>query len=212
MCNRIVAHGETPARGIAAGAMDNGAAMLDWIRPPQDWIGSVVPSDIEVAVSENVCIAITHLTAYPTGFRFGFLALTKMKPGVICHEALDIARQGSEDPDSLPLHFGVEFADGRRADDITSWINIHGGDLGPSAFPESFPPDPEQDVFIQVGGVSTSDCRFSGGGWVWPLPPPDLMTFWIGWPAAELPVQPTRVDATPLLDAVPMSHPLWGNP
>jgi hypothetical protein len=196
---------------MVAGAVHNGAAMFDWMRPPQDWMGSVVPLDLEVAVNERVCITITHLTAYPVGFRFGFLALTKMRPGVICQEALDIARQGSEDPDSLPLHFGVEFSDGRRADDLTSWINIHGGVMGRSVFPESFPPDPEQDLFLRVGGVSGSDRRFSGDGWIWPHPPQGLLTFWIGWPAADLPVQATRVDATPLLDAVSMAHPLWGS-
>lgn len=183
--------------------------MLDWIRPPEDWVGGVAPVDVEVAANGSACITITHLTAYPGGFRFGFAALTKVSPDAICEEALEIAQQSSQDPDSLPLHFGIEFADGRRADAMTSWININGGAMGPSAFPESFPPDPGRDVFIQLGGVSTSDRRFSGGGWIWPLPPPGPLTFWVGWPAAGLPVRPTRVDGAALLDAVPAAHQLW---
>lgn len=63
--------------------------MLDWIRPPEDWLGSVVPLNLEVAVNDSVNITITHLTAYLAGFRFGFLALTKVKPGLICKEALE---------------------------------------------------------------------------------------------------------------------------
>lgn len=170
-----------------------------------------MPVDLEVGANGSICITITHLTAYRQGFRFGFAALTKEKPGVICKEALDIARQGTEDPDSLSLYFGVEFADGRRADSQTSWITIHGGALGPSGFPKSFPPDPEEEIFVQAGGVAASDRRFSGGGWVWPLPPQGPLTFWMGWPAADLPVQPTRIDAAPLLDAVSAGRPLWGD-
>jgi len=185
--------------------------MFDWIHPPEDWVGGVVPLDLEVGVNGSVCLTITHVTAYRQGFRFCFVALTKKKPSLICEEALDIARRGAEDPDSLSLHFGVEFADGRRADDLTSWISIHGGDLGPSGFAKSLPPDPEQEIFVQAGGVAASDRRFSGGGWVWPLPPRGPLTFWIGWPAADLPVQPTRIDAAPLLAAVAAGSPLWGD-
>jgi hypothetical protein len=93
---------------------------LDPLRRPEDVVPAVVPLGLDVGTNDEVAMAITHLAVYPTGFGFGFTALTKVDPGVVCADELELARNAEEDPIGLQFHLGVEFADGRRADSLTT--------------------------------------------------------------------------------------------
>jgi hypothetical protein len=88
---------------------------LDKFRPPENTVEAVVPLDLDVGTDDRVAMSITDLRVYPTGF--GFTALTKDDPGVVCADEMEVARTTGEDPIELQFHVGVEFADGRRADD-----------------------------------------------------------------------------------------------
>ena len=181
--------------------------MFEWMRQPEDRIAGVVPVDLELAASETVVMAMTHIAAFPQGFGFHFDTVTSVDVGEVCASSIEDG-EGND----LALLFGVEFADGRRADGGTNWIMRDGEDhFGLPAMPKRLPPDPDLEVFISAGGVASYDRRFAGSCWVWPLPPPGPLTFWTGWPAAGLPVRPTRIDAELVLAAVSASRRLWGS-
>lgn len=182
--------------------------MFEWMREPEDQIAGVVPVGLELAASDTTVIAITHFAAYPQGFGFHFHTVTSVDVGEVCASAVE---GGGGESHDLALRFGVEFADGRRADARTSWIMREDEEsLQIPAMPERLPPDPDLEVFITAGGVAGYDRRFAGGCWVWPLPPPGPLTFWTGWPAAGLPIRPTRIDAGPVVAAAAASWRLWG--
>jgi hypothetical protein len=179
---------------------------LDVFRPPEDIVGAVVPLDLDVGTNDEVAMAITHLTVYPSGFGFDFTALTKEDPGVVCADELALAREAEEDPVGLQFHQGVEFADGRRADSLTHWISINR-----PAMPNQMhlPSDPLTEISLRAGGAGPYSRRYSGSGWVWPLPPEGPLTFWVGWPAAGLPSRPSVIDAATVLDVVGAATVLW---
>jgi hypothetical protein len=179
---------------------------LDVLRPPEDVVPAVVPLGLDVGTNDEVAMAITHLTVYPTGFGFGFTALTKDDPGVVCADEFEFARGAKEDPVGLQFHLGIEFADGRRADSRTHWISINR-----PAMPNRmhFPSDPLTEISLRAGGAGAHDRRYSGSAWVWPLPPDGPLTFWVGWPAAGLPSRPTVNDGLMVLDAVGAATTLW---
>jgi hypothetical protein len=180
--------------------MGSGVTAFEWMLPPQDRIGGIVPLDLEGAANPDVVIAFTYLTAYPQGFSLSFAALTAADPGEVA----------KPDPsDGLALRFGVEFADGRRADTATHWMRLDGEDDVRRRSPERFPPDPERDLFITAGGEAPLPRRFSGGCWIWPLPPPGPLTLSVGWAAAGLPVRTSWLDGELVIDASKASRPIW---
>jgi len=181
---------------------------LDVLRPPEGIVGAVVPLGLDVGTNDEVAMAITHLTVYPCGFGFGFTVLTKDDPGVVCADELELARDAEEDPVGLQFHLGVEFADGRRADSLTHWISINRPAM-PSRM--HFPSDPLTEISLRPGGAEARNRRYSGSGWVWPLPPEGPLTFWIGWPAAGLPSRTSVIDAAIVLDAVGAATTLWSD-
>jgi hypothetical protein len=179
---------------------------LDALRPPENVVPAVAPLGVDVGTNDEVAMAITHLTVYPTGFGFGFTALTKEDPGVVCADELEVARDAEEDPVGLQFHLGVEFADGRREDTLKHWISInHAG----ASNRMHLPSDPLTEISVRPLGASANDRSYSGSIWVWPLPPEGPLTFWVGWPAAGLPSRPTVIDASMVLDAVGAATTLW---
>lgn len=183
--------------------------MLDFLRPPDDWLGAVLPVDLTVGADTNAVVAITHLTVYPVGFSFHLTALTREDPGVICEQALSRSRLEGKDREEIYLHLGVEFSDGRRASDPTTWISTHGGLTGHMTMPKQLPPDPRSEVFLSASGHEANDREFSGSAWIWPLPPAGPLAFLCGWPAAGIERASTVIDADRLLEAVDGAEPLW---
>ncbi len=182
---------------------------FDCLSPPDDRLGRVVPLDLRLAANEDAAIFLTHVRVHPQGFGFGLTVLTREEPGVVCAEALRKARLEDADSEEIYLHLGVEFADGRRANSRTAWI--HTGEGAPMllSLPKQVPPDPAEEIILNVGGHELAERRFTGDGWVWPLPPPGPLTFHSGWPAAGLPLQGTEIDAARVLTAAEGEPPLW---
>jgi hypothetical protein len=182
---------------------------FDCLSPPDDRLGRVLPLDLRLATNQSAAMFLTHVRAYPQGFGFGLTVLTREEPGIVCAEALRAARVDGVDPRGIYLHFGVEFADGRRADARTAWI------LGEEradewlSLPKQVPPDPATEIIVNFGGHELAERRFTGDGWVWPLPPPGPLTLHCGWPAAGLPLQATEIDAARILAAAGEERPLW---
>jgi hypothetical protein len=180
--------------------MGAAVAAFDWIHPPEDELGGIVPLDIEAIANPDLVIALTHLTVYPQGFSLRFIALTAAEPGELCSD---------DEGRDLALRFGVEFADGRRSDAKNHWILRDGEDSEHWRFPERLPPDRERDIFITGIGGGSLPTRHRCACWIWPLPPPGPLTLRAGWPAAGAPVQSIQIDAGTVLDAAAVSRPLW---
>jgi hypothetical protein len=180
--------------------MGAGVAAFEWMHPPEDELGGIVPLDIEAVANPDLVIALTHLAAYPQGFSLSFVTLTVAEPGELCP---------ADAGESLALHFGVEFADGRRSDTTNHWILRDGEDRDHWRPPERLPPDRNRDIFITGIGGGSLPRRHRSACWVWPLPPPGPLTLRAGWPAAGAPVQSLQIDAGTVLDAAAASRPLW---
>ncbi len=182
---------------------------FDCLSPPDDRLGQVVPLDLRLAANEDAAIFLTHVRVYPQGFGFGLTALTREEPGVVCAEGLREARLDGADSEEIYLHFGVEFADGRRAASRTAWIHTGAGVPPQLSLPKQVPPDPAEEIIVNFGGHELAERRFTGHGWVWPLPPPGPLTLHCGWPAAGLPLRATEIDAALVLAAAKEEEALW---
>jgi hypothetical protein len=184
-------------------------SFLDHLTPPRDFVGSVLPLELQVGVAENAAIFVTHITAYPTGFSFRIQAFTRLAPGSVCRETLQASRDAGQDSDDLRLRCDIEFADGRRAGARGQWISTHGELDLPDWFVEDLTTKPRRNVVLNLirGGseqrVWYRDC------WVWPLPPAGPLSLLCAWPAAGIPQRRTEIDAEVLRDAAKQAVPLW---
>jgi len=179
-------------------------------RPPSEgWIGAPVPLALDLGLADQVGIHASHATVYAEGFVLHFEVTVKRPPTLICGDAMALARRSGQDPDGLDLHFGVEFADGRRADWQTTWIRVNRNSAGSPSLPAR-DMDPAVSIRVQAIDGRGSDFHYRTRHWVWPVPPPGLLTLRAGWPAADLPIRAVDIDASPLIEARSRSYPLWG--
>jgi hypothetical protein len=156
--------------------------------------------------SESATLSIGYLDAYPEGFELDITATTS----VAYH---DLGREGDdsgpdvfgrhwpmvgERRDSLPpelLRVGVEFADGRKA------TNVSGHDS-----------PMEGPVMWSLTGSARGgggESYFRQGYWISPLPPPGPVIFACEWPAVGVPLVRYEVDAQVILDAADRARALF---
>jgi hypothetical protein len=173
-----------------------------WTGRPKGTPPGEVLREVVLSRSETATLSIAYLDAYPEGVEVKIEARTT----VAYH---DLGRETDSHPDvfgrhwpmvgerrdSLPpqlLRVGVQFADGRRA------TNVSGHDRpvdGPVMWPLS-----------GGGGGSTSESHFDQGYWISPLPPPGLMSVVCEWPAVGIPLVRHEVDARLILDGADRSR------
>jgi hypothetical protein len=154
----------------------------------------VVSLELLLARSDRAAVCITRLAGYPTGFGFDALIMLARSGE---EEELDPLlfgphrRRGRRNAGELPpelLRLGVQFADGRKATNLSGVRR----DLGAE--------EPTGPVMVGGGGGG-------GGGtwnqhqWVWPLPPPGPLVFACEWPAAGIPLTRHEIEAQAILDA-----------
>ena len=160
-----------------------------WLGAPPGTLPGIVAFERVLARTEKVAVCIAGLAVYPAGFEFDLLTLTAddqddLDPLLFRHHHLHRAAADSIPPELLRL--GVQFADGSKA------TNTAGFD------PEPKPP----------AGPVLRACGGGGGGgswhqthWVWPLPPPGPVVLVCEWPAMDIPLSRTELDAQTILDA-----------
>jgi hypothetical protein len=161
----------------------------DWDEP-DDSLGREVPRQFVIARSPAAIVAVRRITAYHNGFAFE--VSVRLLPG---HELTDHSdffgmRARRRGHDGLPgelFRFGLEFADGST---VTS--------LEVAAINE---PKRPKGPILAGGGGGGGDRRFDMRYWVWPLPPPDSMTFVCEWPAQGLPLTRCEIDTEPIRTA-----------
>lgn len=63
--------------------------------------------------------------------------------------------------------------------------------------------------FVEAEGQSAVWLECRRDVWLWPLPPPGLLSFITDWPATGVTETTTTVDAGELIDAASRSEQLW---
>lgn len=167
-----------------------------WYAPPREVVGAaVVAPPLVLATTTRIGIAVTGLLAYPTG-----LGLTVVTIG-----------RGSEFDYDFPtehrnygrhglltdqfLRFGVEFSDGRRANNV----EVH------SFCDEKEPAKP----VLQSRGGGGGAADWHQDYWLWPLPPPGPMMFVCEWPSEGIPETRAELDANLIIAASAEGLSIW---
>ncbi len=174
--------------------------------PPHGVLPGVVALDLVLAETSDHVVAITRLSAYPTGLGFDLVVMARTYDGA---DPLLFGRHergrrkawdatGALDPDEL--RYGVLFSDGRKATSV--------GRRPPG------PPDErgERTITLQARGGGGSDRSWHQEAWIWPLPPPGPLTFVCEWPAVGIAETRVAVDASVVTEAAARARVVWPGP
>jgi hypothetical protein len=174
--------------------------MPPWFFAPRGTLPGVVAFERVLATSDKVAVCVTRLAAYPTGFELDLVTMSaadqdEFDPLMFPHQHV---WQGASDeipPEMMRL--GVQFADGSTATNTTA-----------------FPQDRRQPP---AGPIMHYDRGGGGGGnwrqayWVWPLPPPGPVALVCEWPATDIPLSRTELDAQTILNAAERAQVLFSD-
>jgi hypothetical protein len=169
-----------------------------WFKP-DDVLGAGVAAGFVIGRGPDAAIAVTQLTAYPTGFEFtvGIVTRAEDRRGRL---SWALHRRPFDDPDE-PLtddfvRLGLQFADGGVA------TNMH-----ERPFPD-LDTEPTGPILMPDGGGG-GGRRYDMTYWVWPLPPPGPVTFVCEWPAFGVAESRADLDASLVRDAAARAIRLW---
>jgi hypothetical protein len=175
----------------------------EWMGPPRDVLPAMVPVERVVARTDEVAVCLGCFRAYPAGFEFEAFAMAKDEESGLDPFRFDhtytAERTGEIPPEKLRL--GFEFGDGSR---VTNTGREFDWDWEGSR--------------LRPASPIMGDGRMGGGGgewswsfWVWPLPPSGPLTFVCEWPAADIPLTRTELDASPIIEAASRAQRIFGS-
>ncbi len=183
--------GSTPRRQVPS--------IPEWLGPPDDWGGRIVPFDDALIATPDVALVVRGLSAYPTGFVVG-LALHLRLPddGTIGRSFLPQPVRPGDAPAGPPDRFRlrIEFADG---------TSVSSTDLAPLVLSSA----PPADRVIAVRGGGGGHRRYDAAFWIWPLPPAGDLVFVCEWAAQAVWETRTVVDAGLVIEAANRCQRLW---
>lgn len=161
-----------------------------WTAPPEGTLPGVVALERVLARTEKVAVAITRVAAFPTGIEFELVTMwggeeePDLDPFMFRPHRLGAGSGVGPVPPDI-LRFGVQFADGSKATN-TSGMPFGGRPEGP---------------ILHAGGGGGGGGSWHQTYWVWPLPPAGTVTLVCEWPAMDIPLTRTEMEAAPILDA-----------
>lgn len=176
-------------------------AQPPWISAPRGVVPGTVPLDLVLARNDRAAVAVTHLGAYPTGFRFDLTVLAadeeddELDPMIMGPMRRPGMRRRVEARDEM-LRFGIQFADGAKA------TNVAGR-------PDWQSDEPPAGPVLRTGGGGGGGGEWTQHMWVWPLPPAGPLAFVCEWPAAGLELTRVEVEAQLFIDAASRAHQLF---
>jgi hypothetical protein len=166
---------------------------VKWRGDSEDTVGAFVPIGPYEVHNDQVAIVVTGFYAYPIGFSFSLVTLSRLNPPPA---SLSFHHRGMEGQRSTPrgeLRFGIQFSDGSKL-----FQNTHA---------------------VPGADSSLRSLRSRGGGgggrkwnhefWCEPLPPKGSMDFVFEWGDFSLPETAIDVDATAVIDAATRAIGLW---
>lgn len=157
-----------------------------WTGPPHGVLPGVAPLELVMAANARAAVYVGRCSVYATGFELEVRVLVGPEAGELDPSLNGVYHRGRGNNYDEMLRFGVQFADGRKATNVGG--RGYAGD------------EPDGPVLWGMGGGGGGG-RWRQDFWVWPLPPAGPLTFVCEWPAAEIPLTRTEVDAQLLLDA-----------
>lgn len=179
-----------------------GGSSPPWTGRPQGVPPGAVMSESALARSEMAGVSIAYLDAFPEGFEFRVEASTVAVERV-CRNGRDCDIFGRHWPmvgdsrDGIPpqlLRIGVQFADGRKATNIT-------GCDRPVDGPTMSPLRGGGGGWSEGPGGPVGERSFHQGYWVSPLPQSGTVALVCEWPAVGIPLVRHDIDARLVLDA-----------
>jgi hypothetical protein len=182
----------------------------EWWAAPEDHVAGVVPVELVLARNDEAAVFVTRIAAYPQGFELEANVVTRT-PRHFRGDYFDLMYEAGTPEGEIPpelLRLGVEFSDGRRASSLGEMLDGSSTALTAVAGDEE-PPDPERDVFMTPGGGGGSARRSTQSYWIWPLPPPGLLTFVCEWPAFDIAETAVELDAETIREASRRARPVW---
>ena len=164
-----------------------------WFGPPDNELGVAVPVRLEIVRTENLVVAVLDLVAFGAGctFHLAVRHRSRKEGGSPIHA---FHPPGEWRPDAL--HFGLQFADGKKATaDQEMW--------------RRGPDDPPKGPLLMPHGGGGGARRWDMNMWLWPLPPPGPLAFVCEWQAEGIALTRREVDAGAILDAAGRVEQLW---
>jgi len=164
-----------------------------WRGDPDDTAGVPVHFNPLVVHNDQVAIVASSFFAYPTGFSFSLVTISRLSPAPSSFGTLYPGFRGQRDSLGGEFRFGIGFADGSKV------IN------GAHPIPGEEPPL----RLLRPQGGGGGGRKWSQQFWCEPLPPAGSMVFVFEWRDFEVMETSIEVDATSVLDAGTHAAPLW---
>lgn len=173
-----------------------------WFSAPEGMLPGVVALALVLAETDEHAICVTRLAAYPTGFAFELLTLSRSSEGVdpllfgpqAAHRRRRPGASGELEPEQL--RYGVQFSDGRKATNVEGY---HGRPDG----------QPADGIRLHTRGGGGGGRSWHQDSWVWPLPPAGALAFVCEWPAAGIELSRREIDAAAVIDAATHARALF---
>ena len=180
----------------------------EWFGPPEDAVGAILALDRILLRREDVGIALTHATAYPTG------CLLHLRFAVHRSDAQDkvqgrphLGRRPEPfqlDPDGL--HFDIRYPDGNQVGTRRHAVADVVADYRAQR-------QRRTPMLMHWGGSSGgTGAHWTGDRqlWLYPLPQPDVLELTWQWSGLEVPSGQTELDGTAILAAAQRAFTLLG--
>jgi hypothetical protein len=179
----------------------------DWIGPPNNVFGAVLPLALLVAHSDKAAVRIESATVYPSGVQFALDLRWKSSAWRLLSRG-DPWEYRPSDTGELPeelFRAGFQFADGSK---VTTLRNGLPRGLGEAL--DWAAQKPDGPVLVRRGRGGTG-LRWVQDVWLWPLPPAGPLAFVCEWPALGVDLTGAHIDSTLFHQAAGRSESLWEN-
>jgi hypothetical protein len=161
--------------------------------PSANEIGAALELRVVLVRTAELVIALNRFVVHSAGVRLS-LAIRRRDPFTTT-DSLDPFVAGGV---GQRLCLSVRFADGREATTARERWN--------PADPAALPPGP---ILHGAGGFGGTPRCWDADLWLWPLPPPGVLTFSCAWPAAGIAPTSHATDAGAVFSAQRRVETLW---
>lgn len=173
----------------------------EWLSPPEALIGAGVALDPVVIAGDRVALALTGVTAFPTGLLVNVALVARTpSPGLDWLEFLSVPPAAGP-LDAHALGWGFDLGSLGRVgndEDLGGLGLVSGGDA------PTPPRHPVLNARQGSGGVFGAEMTC----WLWPLPE-EQFVFIVEWPGEGIPMVRRAIDVDLVRDAAARAVKVW---
>lgn len=166
---------------------------VKWLGNSDDTVGAFVPIGPFQVHNDEVAIVATGFFAYPTGFTFTLVTLSRLNPPPAPLSFHHPGSAGQRPTQGGELRFGIGFADGSKLFQL----------------PRAIPRTESSLRSLRSRGGGGGGRKWTSEPWCEPLPPAGNMTFVFEWGDYAIPETSIDVDAAAIVDAATHAISLW---